>query len=68
MLMMIVQWRKHTRYKEKYRTLVVTRKGIGLEVNADKTKYMLMSPDQNAEKNHKIDIDDKSFEGVEQFK
>ena len=25
-------------------TLVVARKGIGLEVNADKTKYMVMYP------------------------
>ena len=29
-------------------TLVVTRKEIGLEVNAVKTKYMVMSQDQNA--------------------
>jgi len=28
--------------------LVVARKEIGLEVNADKTKYMVMSRDQNA--------------------
>ena len=28
--------------------LVVATKEIGLEVNADKTKYMIMSRDQNA--------------------
>jgi hypothetical protein len=28
--------------------LVVARKETGLEVNADKTKYMVMSRDQNA--------------------
>ena len=29
-------------------TLVVSSKEIGLEVSADKTKYMVMSRDQNA--------------------
>jgi hypothetical protein len=45
--------------------LVVASKEIGLEVNAEKTKYMVMSGDQNA--GH-IKIDNKSFERVEQFK
>jgi hypothetical protein len=30
------------------RSIVVARKGIGLEVNAFKTKYMVMSLHQNA--------------------
>ena len=34
--------------KKKAEALVVSSKEIGLEVNADKTKYMVMSPDQNA--------------------
>ena len=33
---------------KKTEALVVTSKEIGLEVNADKTKYMVMSRDQNA--------------------
>ena len=33
--------------KEKAEALVVASKEIGLEVNADKTKYMVMSRDQN---------------------
>jgi hypothetical protein len=46
----------------------ITCKEIGLEVNAEKTKYMVMSCNQNAGQNHNIKIDNKSFERVEQFK
>jgi hypothetical protein len=48
--------------------LVVTSKEIGLEVNAEKTKYMVISRDQNAGQNHNIKICNKSFARVEQFK
>jgi hypothetical protein len=48
--------------------LIAAAKEIGLEVNADKTKYMVMSRDQNAERNHSIRIDNSSFERVEEFK
>jgi hypothetical protein len=34
--------------KENAQALVVAAKEIGLEVNADKTKYMFMPRDQNA--------------------
>ena len=34
--------------KENAEALVVASKEIGLEVNVDKTKYMVMSRDQNA--------------------
>ena len=47
---MIVHLVEATYYTEKHRTLVVPRENIGLEVNADKTKYMVMFPDQNAGK------------------
>jgi hypothetical protein len=47
---------------------VVTSKEIGLEVNAEKTKYMVMSRNQNAGQNHNIKIENKFFERVEQFK
>jgi hypothetical protein len=47
---------------------VVACKETGLEVNAEKTKYMVISRDQNTVQNHYIKIDNKSFERVEQFK
>ncbi|KAJ4443974.1 hypothetical protein ANN_05763 [Periplaneta americana] len=43
-------------------------KAIGLEVNPEKTKYMIMSRDQNIVRNGNIKIGDLSFEGVEKFK
>jgi hypothetical protein len=49
-------------------TLVVTSKEIGLEVNTNKTKNMVMSQDQNAGQSHNIKIENSYFERVEQFK
>ena len=40
-------------------------KEIGLEVNADKTKFMGMSRDQNAGRSHNMRTDNKSFEKME---
>jgi hypothetical protein len=54
--------------KKNTEALVVASKEIGLEVNAEKTKYMIMSHNQNAGQNHNIKIENKSFERVEQFK
>ena len=45
--------------------LVVVRKEIGLEVYADKTKYMITSCDQNAGHSHNINADNSSSERVE---
>ena len=41
---------------------------IGLEVNANKTKCMIMSRDQNAGRSHSMKMDNKSTERVEEFK
>ena len=38
---------------------------IGLEVNADKTKYMVMSRDQNAGRIHSVRSDNSTFDRVE---
>jgi len=48
--------------------LVVASKEIGLEVNADKTKYMVMPRDQNAGRSHSMKNDNSFFERVEEFK
>ena len=42
-------------------------KEIGLEVNADKTKYKVMSRDQKAGRSHSMKIDNSSYERVEEF-
>ena len=54
--------------KENAEALVVAAKEIGLEVNADKTKYMVMSRDQNARRTHSMKTDNSSFERVDEFK
>jgi hypothetical protein len=46
----------------------VVSKMIGLEVNAEETKYMIMSRNQNAERSHNIKIDNNFFEWAEQLK
>ena len=49
-------------------SLVFASKEIGLEVNAEKTNYMVMSRDQNTGRSGSMKIDNISFERVEQFK
>jgi len=53
--------------KENAETPVVATKEIGLKVNADKTKYMIMSRDQNAGRSHSKKSDNSSIERVEEF-
>jgi hypothetical protein len=53
--------------RENAEALVVATKEIGLEVNTDKTKFMVMSRDQNAGRGHGVKIDNSSIERVEEF-
>jgi len=53
--------------KENAGALVVASMEIGLDVNADKTKYMVMSRDQNAGRGHNMKNDNSSIERVEEF-
>jgi hypothetical protein len=48
-------------------TLIDASKEVGLEVNIEKTKYVLVSHDQNAVQNQDIKIGNKSFEKESQF-
>ena len=48
--------------KENAEALVVASKENGLDVNADKTKYMVMSGDQNAGRSHSMKTDNSSIE------
>ncbi|KAJ4430005.1 hypothetical protein ANN_22213 [Periplaneta americana] len=54
--------------RENAEILVEASKAIGLEVNPEKTKYMIMSRDQNIVRNGTIKIEDLSFEEVEKLK
>ena len=54
--------------KENTAALVVANKEIGLEVSADKTKYMVMSRDQNTGRSQNMKTDNRSFGSVEEFK
>jgi len=54
--------------KENAEAFIVASKEIGLEVNADKIKYLVMSRDQNVGQSHTMKTDDSSFERVGKFK
>jgi hypothetical protein len=49
-------------------TLIDVSKDFGIEINAEKIKYMLLSHHKNAEQNHDIKIVNRSFENVVQLK
>jgi hypothetical protein len=57
----------NTTTKSREALLAATEK-VGLEVNPEKTKYMLMSRRQIAKQKHCIKIAKRSFEDVAKFK
>jgi hypothetical protein len=54
--------------KKNTETLIDASKEVCLEVNTEKTKYMLPSRHQNAGKSHDIKIANRSFENVAVFR
>jgi len=51
--------------KENTETSVFIRNEIGLELNDEKTKYMVMFQNQHAVQNQNIYVGNKSFESLE---
>ena len=54
--------------RENTEIFIKASKDIGLEVNSDKTKYMITSRQQNIVQTQNIVIENLSFENVEKFK
>jgi hypothetical protein len=53
--------------KENSETLLEASRDIGLEINAEKSKYMIMSRHPNSGQNQNIRIANESFENVAKF-
>jgi hypothetical protein len=54
--------------KKNTETLIDASKDVGLEINVEKTKYMLLSRHQNVGQNGDIKIANRSFANMSQFK
>jgi hypothetical protein len=54
--------------KENKEALLEASRDIGLEIDAEKTKYMVMSRHSNSGQNQNIRIANESFENVAKFK
>jgi hypothetical protein len=54
--------------KENSKTLLKDSRDIGLEINAEETKYMIISRYPNSGQNQNVGIANESFENVSKFK
>jgi hypothetical protein len=54
--------------KENTESLLEASRDVGLEINAGKTKYMIMSRHKNSGQNQNIKATSESFENVAKFK
>jgi hypothetical protein len=54
--------------KDNTETLLEAGRDVGLEINAEKTKYMIMSHHTNSGQNQNIRIANESFENVAKCK
>jgi hypothetical protein len=49
-------------------TVIDASKEVGLEVNTEKTKYMLLSRHQNADQSHDMKVANTAFENMAQLR
>jgi hypothetical protein len=63
-----VRWEEYIIEKKKTDALVVASNESGLEVNPDKTKYLVMSRDLELGQSHNTTFDNSSFEREKQLK
>jgi hypothetical protein len=69
MLMMLIHWEEaHVLWQKNTEALVVASKENGLEVIANKTKFMVMSRDRIVGRSHNIKIDNSYLTSVDKFK
>jgi hypothetical protein len=54
--------------KENTETLLEASRDVDVEINAEKTKYVIMSHHENLEQNQNIRITNESFENVTKFR
>jgi hypothetical protein len=54
--------------KKNTETVIVASKENGLEINVEKTMYMLLSDHQNGGQDHDVKIANRSFANVSQLK
>jgi hypothetical protein len=54
--------------KKNTETLIDASNEVGLEANTQETKYMLLFRHQNARQNHYINIPNRCYENVAQFR
>jgi hypothetical protein len=66
MLMTLIFWGETDIIQKNTEVLLDAGKEVGLEVNSEKTKYMLMSR-KKAEQTQSIKIEKRSFEGAAKF-
>jgi len=62
MMILLIYWADTHIPLKNAEALVIVSKEIGLEVNADMTKYMVITQDQDAGRSHSINIDNTSLQ------